>query len=163
MNHDGRSAEDPDGTDAATAEDRVEKLLKLGLRNRWYGVAASHQVTEEPVGVTRLGERPVLWRDGDGIVRAVEDRCPHRGIALSIGSVANGNLRCRYRGVEVDKDGVVLRVPAFPDCPMVGHKMIGSFPTFEHYLMVWAYFGDDEPWRANLARTISRSERSRPA
>ena len=161
------TGETGNGTDAgpATAGHRVDDLLKLGLRNRWYGIAGSHEVTDEPVGVTRLGERIVLWRDGEGTVRAVEDRCPHRGIALSIGGVAEGNLRCRYHGVEVDSDGVVLRVPAFPECPMVGRKMIASYPTFEHYQMVWAWFGDDahpEPAPLELPEELTSPDWSGP-
>ena len=163
--HGSDETDDPHDSGATRAERGVDDLLKLGLLNRWYGIAGSHEITDEPVGVTRLGERLVLWRDGEGVVRAVEDRCPHRGIALSIGSVAEGNLRCRYHGVEVDSDGVVLRVPAFPDCPMVGRKMIRSYPTFEHYQMVWAWFGDDahpDPAPLDLPEELTSPEWSGP-
>ena len=165
VSHDFWPAREADGIDNGRDENRIETLLKLGLRNRWYGIAGSHEITDQPVGVMRLGERLVLWRDEEGTVRAVEDRCPHRGIALSIGSVADGNLRCRYHGVEVDRDGVVLRVPAFPECPMVGRKMIGSYPTFEHYQMVWAWFGDDahpEPAPLELPEELTSPDWSGP-
>src|SRR5258708_32263213 len=65
--------------------DAAEALLDRGLRNLWYPVAPSWQVRGDPVGITRLDERIVLWRDGDGQVHALADRCPHRGARLSLG------------------------------------------------------------------------------
>ena len=70
---------------AAPAVDpqEVEQLLELGVRNRWYPIAPSWMVKDKPVGLTRLGERIVAWRDHDGEVRVLRDRCPHRGARLS--------------------------------------------------------------------------------
>ena len=46
----------------------VSNLLDLGLRNRWYPIAPSWMIKDKPVGLTRLGERIAVWRDGDGEV-----------------------------------------------------------------------------------------------
>jgi phenylpropionate dioxygenase-like ring-hydroxylating dioxygenase large terminal subunit len=123
-------------------DEALQQLTDSGLRNHWYVVAASYEVLDEPVGFTRLGEKLVLWRDEAGAVHAVEDRCPHRGIALSIGEVYNGNLKCAYHGIQVNGDGVVVEVPAFPECSYAGEKLVREYPVFEHYQMIWAYFGD---------------------
>ena len=37
------------------------------------------------VGVTRRGERLVLWRDEQSRLASLADQCPHRGAALSAG------------------------------------------------------------------------------
>ena len=37
-------------------EQTVEQYLELGLRNLWYPVLASWEVSSRPVGITRLGE-----------------------------------------------------------------------------------------------------------
>ena len=126
-----------------TVEARTEFLLATGLRNKWYVVAASEEVTTAPLGVKRLGELLVLWRDLDGVVHAVEDRCPHRGIAMSIGEVREGALMCGYHGVQVDEYGKVISVPALPGCSLEGKKLIKSYPTIEHFQAIWAYFGDE--------------------
>lgn len=63
----------------------LEEYLSLGLRNRWHPVLSSWEIESNPVGITRLGENLVLWRDEDGKVHALEDRCPHRGARLSLG------------------------------------------------------------------------------
>ena len=125
-------------------EERTEYLLRQGIRNQWYCIAASSQVSDKPLGIQRLGERLVLWRDKEGKVRALEDRCPHRGVALSVGEVQEGVLACAYHGVQVDGSGRVVRVPALADCPLEGRKLVRAYPVIEHYHAIWAYFGDEK-------------------
>lgn len=123
-------------------DDRVDDLLRLGLRNKWYCIAASAQVKDEPVALTRLGDRIVSWRDAAGDVHVVEDRCPHRGAPLSAGLVRDGRLTCRYHGIQIAGDGTVAHVPAIDDCPLVGRRLIKAYPVIEHYGGIFAYFGD---------------------
>jgi len=70
----------------------VQNYLDKGLRGLWYPVLASWEVQSAPVGITRLGEQIVVWRNKDGQVQALEDRCPHRGARLSMG------WACRWAG-----------------------------------------------------------------
>lgn len=70
----------------------------------WWAVARSEEVTNaKPINVD-LGEQPiVLWRDANGIARALEDRCPHRRAPLSLGCVlGNGMIQCGYHGWTYD-------------------------------------------------------------
>ena len=127
----------------AQLDNAVERLLSLGLRRRWYCIAPSAAIADEPVAMTRLGERLVVWRDGDGLVHVQEDMCPHRGAPLSFGHVIEGRLTCRYHGVQVVGDGTVARVPALPDCALVGERLIKTHPVIEHLQGIFAYFGDD--------------------
>ena len=55
--------------------------------NQLHAVALSEEVTSaKPIGVD-LGKQPLaLWRDRDGAVHALEDRCPHRRAPLSAAS-----------------------------------------------------------------------------
>lgn len=114
----------------------IEHYLRHGLRNLWYPVAASWEVGTTPLGLTRLGENIVLWRDGQGRVHALEDRCPHRGARLSKGWNLGDRLACWYHGVEVDAQGVVQDVPAVQACPLVGQACVhipcrnGMAPSF---------------------------------
>ncbi len=57
----------------------------------------------------------VLWRGQDGIVRAWENRCPHRGMRLSFGRVRGNRLSCLYHGWAFDGDGGCAAIPAHPD------------------------------------------------
>ncbi len=123
--------------------DKVTKLLTFGLRDRWYPVAPSYAIGTKPVGLTRLGERIVLWRDESGAVHALEDRCPHRGARLSLGWNLGDRVACWYHGVEVAADGKVARVPAAESCPLEGQSCVRAYPCQEHHGAVFAWFGRD--------------------
>lgn len=126
----------------AIQPDEVERLLELGLRSYWYPIAPSYQVKEAPVGLTRLGERLVLWRDKSGAVHVLQDRCPHRGARLSVGWNLGDRLACWYHGVEVTTDGTVARVPAAKNSPLEGQRCVISYPATEHNGAIFAWFGD---------------------
>ena len=116
---------------------------------------------QEPLAFTRLGQRLVGWRDAVGALHVVEDRCPHRGLALSLGRVIGSDLACRYHGVRVNGEGVVVAVPGLPDCKLVGQAVIKSFPVQEHFQGVWLYFGDEahpEPCPLHLPEELLSPE-----
>ncbi|GKY89392.1 aromatic ring-hydroxylating oxygenase subunit alpha [Sinisalibacter aestuarii] len=118
----------------------IEKRVNEGLRGQWYPVAKSVEIkTSRPYGTRLLGEKIVLWRDGSGKIRCLEDFCPHRGAPLSYGEVHGGNIACRYHGVVVNGDGVVEQVPAMPDCALEGRKALTSYEVTERNDAVFVY------------------------
>jgi phenylpropionate dioxygenase-like ring-hydroxylating dioxygenase large terminal subunit len=126
-------------------KDLIEDRVNQGLRGMWYPVAKSVQVkTGTPHGAMVLGEKLVLWRDGNGKLRCLEDFCPHRGAPLSLGDVREGNISCRYHGVIVDGDGVVVQVPAMPECALEGRKAIKAYEVREVADAVFVYMPSEE-------------------
>lgn len=121
----------------------VEAYLRRGLRDLWYPVVASWEVSSAPLGITRLSENIVLWRDHNGQVHALEDRCPHRGARLSMGWNLGDRVACWYHGVEVDGAGVVKDVPAVSACPLVGTRCLRSYPVQERHGAIFLYFATD--------------------
>lgn len=118
----------------------IENRVNSGLRGQWYPVAKSVEVEKaRPYGAVVLGEKVVLWRDRDGGLKCIEDFCPHRGAPLSYGEVHEGNVSCRYHGVVVDGDGVVVRVPAMPECALEGRKALKSYEVQEAADCVFVY------------------------
>lgn len=92
---------------------------------RWWqpvaGLDALATVGGPPLPVRVLGHDLVLWR-GAGGVAAFDDRCPHRGAALSLGRVVGGQLQCAYHGWRFDPTGRCVRIPSAPDfVPPDGH------------------------------------------
>ena len=114
----------------------------------WHPVAQTASVGDAPVAVQLLGERLVLWRDGEAAVQAWADRCPHRGAQLSMGCVRGGQLECPYHGWRFDGAGQVVRVPALPGfVPPTTHRAT-VYDAVERYGLVWvrlASGGDAEP------------------
>jgi phenylpropionate dioxygenase-like ring-hydroxylating dioxygenase large terminal subunit len=114
------------------------------IRNQWYVVLNSKQVKKNPIGVTRLGEKMVFWRDDNGKVACAVDRCPHRGAQLSIGKVSNGNLQCPFHGFEFDSSGKCVLIPAegrISQPPAAMH--LEQYPTYEAHDFIWIWWGDE--------------------
>jgi phenylpropionate dioxygenase-like ring-hydroxylating dioxygenase large terminal subunit len=95
------------------------------------------------MGITRLSENIVLWRDKGGKVHALEDRCPHRGARLSLGWNLGDRLACWYHGVQINTDGVVAEVPAVSNCSLEGSKTTRTYPAKEIKGAIFLYFGDE--------------------
>jgi phenylpropionate dioxygenase-like ring-hydroxylating dioxygenase large terminal subunit len=134
-----RSANSPGPTDQ-----QVQAYLRTGLRNRWWPILPSRFVESggKPLGLTRLGEPLVLWRDSVGTIHVQADRCPHRAVPLSRGINEGDRLRCNYHGVEVGPDGKVLKVPGQPGCPLEGKKAVKTYPSREIAGAIFVWFGD---------------------
>jgi len=129
---------------AAPTDQEVQAYLRTGLRNRWWPILPSRFVEAggTPLGLTRLGEPLVLWRDSAGAVHVQTDRCPHRAVPLSRGLNEGDRLRCRYHGVEVGPTGKVLKVPGQPGCPLEGKQAVNTYPSREIAGAIFVWFGD---------------------
>lgn len=116
------------------------------IPNQWYVVLNSDQVKNKPVGVTRLGEKLVFWRDIKGKVNCLRDRCIHRGVQLSLGKVIDGRLQCPFHGFEYDSSGRVVLIPANGRNTPVPKGFIGQgYPTHEAHGFIWIWWGDEPP------------------
>jgi nitrite reductase/ring-hydroxylating ferredoxin subunit len=117
--------------------------------NNWCAVALSNEVViGKPKGVFVDNESIVLFRDQDGVVRALENRCPHRRAPLSLGAVrAEGWLQCGYHGWSFE--GATGQCKAIPNL-RVDEKIPPTYGVFayraieQHGLI---YVAADEPAR----------------
>ena len=117
------------------------------IKNTWYVACTPDAVDEKPLGRTICGERIAFYRAAQGRVAAVEDFCPHRGAALSLGYVNNGNLVCGYHGLEMGCDGKVVQMPGQRVRGFPANK---SYPVEERYGFVWVWPGDPAAADASL-------------
>lgn len=87
---------------------------RFGLSDAWWPVAHSEDVRQHPAPF-RLGHQDLaVYRDLSETVRAVEDRCPHRRLPLSMGRLTeDGSLQCPYHGWSFD--GATGRCTAIPN------------------------------------------------
>lgn len=120
------------------------------IPNQWYVVLESKQVKKKPVGVLRLGEKMVFWRDDQGHVVCFRDQCVHRGVELSKGQVVRGHLQCPFHGFEYDPSGRVTAIPANSRQAQVPEVFrVSGYPTHEAHGFIWVWWGEDPP--ADLA------------
>ena len=147
----------------------IQAVLARGLKNLWYPICPSHFVAEQPVSLRRLGLKLAVWRDmrdsGQGKVYALEDHCPHRGAPLSQGANLGDRLACPYHGIEVRCDGTVTKVPASPECALVGERAARSFHVVEAHGAVWLYNSAsfvETPPPLNLPRRVDGYRQLQP-
>ena len=107
------------------------------LRRFWYPAMPTAMVDAGPQPFTLLGERLVLWRDGDGRYAAMEDRCCHRSAALSKGWVDGNSIVCPYHGWSYDGAGTCVRIPQRPDSAGLKGTAVKSFFCEVRYGHVW--------------------------
>lgn len=111
------------------------------VKNCWYVAAWSSEVSQEALFSRVLLNTPVLlWRDAQGQVRALEDRCCHRGAPLSRGRLENGNVRCLYHGLLFNPEGECIQVPAQDRIPP--NARVRAFPVVEKTNWIWIWMGD---------------------
>jgi phenylpropionate dioxygenase-like ring-hydroxylating dioxygenase large terminal subunit len=112
-----------------------------GFRGYWYPVTWSSHVTGKPLAATICGEKIALIRDR-GRVYALHDRCPHRGVPLSLGDQQfPGTLSCPYHGWTYRlSDGELCAVITDgPQSRICGKVTVQTYPVAERLGMVWVY------------------------
>jgi len=112
--------------------------------NLWYVVALASEVRDRPVGVVLWHQEIVLYRDSQGQVHALDDRCPHRFVKLSRGVVVGDDLECAYHGWCVGTEGQCTRVPYLEANQKLPTGKIRHYPVQELDGFIWVYPGDVE-------------------
>ncbi len=119
-----------------------------GMRNFWYPVAWSSQISRRPFGTTIVETPLVLQRDTSGVVHALHDRCLHRGVKLSLGTEEFPNhISCPYHGwtFRLSDGELAAVITDGPDSPMKGKVAVQTFPCEEAIGLVWVFIGAREP------------------
>lgn len=89
------------------------------LRNCWYAAAWADDLAPGASLARTIVNAPILlWRDAEGMVRALADRCAHRFGSLSLGNIQQNIVHCGYHGVSYDGD--TSRCVRNPHGPLIG-------------------------------------------
>ncbi|MCY4447268.1 MAG: Rieske 2Fe-2S domain-containing protein [Chloroflexi bacterium] len=132
-------------------QEQNERLTRVGLgtpmgdllRRYWYPVATDQQLGENPVKSVRLlGENLTLFRDRQGRLGLVQQRCAHRSVDLKHGIPTDEGLRCPYHGWMYDASGQCLEQPAEdPAHNFAARVQIAAYDVQELGGLIWAYIG----------------------
>jgi len=116
------------------------------IPKQWYVVMDSTQIGDKPVGVVRMGEKLVFWRDSSGKVNCLRDKCVHRGVQLSKGKVIGDHIQCPFHGLEYDSSGKVAVIPANSrNTAVPGRFQVLSYATYEEHSFIWIWWGENPP------------------
>ncbi|PPT05155.1 hypothetical protein CKA32_005221 [Geitlerinema sp. FC II] len=118
-------------------------MTNCSLFHDWHPVLESDELPPETVRSIRLlGRDIVLWRSRDR-VSAWGDRCPHRSVKLSGGTVKNGLLVCPYHGLQFDETGRCVEVPGCPDWTPPPQLAMSGYAIAVRYGLIWVSLQPD--------------------
>ncbi len=108
--------------------------------DHWYPLAWSRELKRGgTLAVSFAGEPIVLVRPKNGPVFALEDRCAHRQVPLSKGTVDGCAVRCCYHGWAYEASGKCIDVPYLRDRLPNGVK---AYPCREVEGLILVFPGD---------------------
>ncbi len=113
--------------------------------NYWYAVEEVHRVKPGTVVEVVFWKRSIaLFRGSDGAFHAIENRCAHRQLKLSMGEVQGCRLVCAYHGWQYDEDGRCVAIPH--DCYGRGLPKLPlrTYPVKVRYGLIWLFPGNPE-------------------
>ncbi|WP_279328446.1 aromatic ring-hydroxylating dioxygenase subunit alpha [Streptomyces sp. OS603R] len=111
----------------------------------WYPVAVSRRLRPGRVlGTAFAGERIALYRGRSGAVHALEDRCAHRQVPLSMGVVEGETLLCCYHAWAYRGDGRISRIPYLSKGDGRPPRGVRAYPVREAYGLVFVFPGDPD-------------------
>lgn len=140
-------------------------LRRIGAHpDYWYPLAWSWELKRGKTLACRFaGEPVVLYRGDSGQVHALEDRCAHRQVPLSLGIVEGEAIKCGYHGWTYDCGGRCVNIP------YLGREKlpngVTSYPARELDGMIFIFPGDptlaDERMPASLGSFANSGYKTR--
>jgi phenylpropionate dioxygenase-like ring-hydroxylating dioxygenase large terminal subunit len=109
------------------------------IQNHWYVAGWSTELVSTPRARTFLNEPVVLYRTQAGRAVAMEDRCCHRNLPLSMGSVQGEHIVCGYHGLAYDCSGQCIHVPGQDQIPP--QARVRTYPLVERDGVLWIWMG----------------------
>lgn len=124
------------------------------IPNQWYVILNSNEVKKNKIiGITRMGEKMIAWRNSSGNVSVMSDKCPHRGVSLSLSTIKNECIVCPFHGFEYDITGVCKVVPANGSGVKPPNALhVKTYPTREENGFIYIWWGEERdsyppvPW-----------------
>ena len=126
------------------ARNRRQKVRAAGMNpDYWYAVEYDRAIKPGQVMEVIFWKISIaLYRGQDGQLVALENRCAHRQLSLSLGQVNGNRLVCCYHGWAYNQEGLVVDIPHdLFDKPMPACK-IRSYPVKVRYGLIWIFPGE---------------------
>lgn len=131
--------------DTQSAEENIRLVGPNG--NYWYAVELGQNLKNEQVKEVTFWKTSIaIFRGQDGKIRAIENRCAHRHLRLSLSEVHGNELVCMYHGWSYEGSGrctgmstdVTGKIKNTPDIK------IQSYPVQERFGFIWIFPGNPD-------------------
>src|SRR5690349_13013041 len=136
------------------------------FRRYWILAGISREAPEPdapPVRIRLLGEDLIAFRDTNGEVGLIAEKCAHRRASLFYGRNEEGGLRCVYHGWKYDVAGNIVETPVEPPNSMIKHHVKQpAYPCREVNGLIYAFMGPKDrmplfprlPWTTMPAEQV---------
>ena len=131
---------------------RIEGDAPMGrmLRQRhWVPALRAGRLVRDgaPIHVRLFGHDYVAFRASDDRVGFFDEKCPHRGVSLTLARNEDCSLRCIFHGMKFHVSGKALEAPTQSGHPEAFVKSIRlkHYPAREAGGLVWVWLGEDGP------------------
>jgi vanillate O-demethylase monooxygenase subunit len=114
------------------------KTVLAPVRDAWYVLAYSGEVTTTPLERWFLDEPVVLYRTMAGRVVALDATCPHRGHSLGRGRVLDDCIECPYHGLRFGGDGACVHIPSQAEAPPRMRTRTYAVHEIAGWVWLWA-------------------------
>jgi phenylpropionate dioxygenase-like ring-hydroxylating dioxygenase large terminal subunit len=114
--------------------------LPPNVFHHWHPILGAKQLGLQPVAVRLHGVDIVLFRSASGAIGALEDRCPHRRMKLSLGQIIGDRLQCRYHGWTYDCQGAGQS----PGTPRL-YATARRYDSVERHGVIWIKSAESHP------------------
>ena len=145
-----------------TSQTVQNSVREVGINpNYWYAVGWASQLKPGDVMPVVIWQQAIaIYRDTNGQLHALEDACPHKGVALHKGKVQGCNLACAYHGWEFNGEGNCVSIPYLSQEQKLPRAQARSYPVQEKYNLIWIFPGD--PTEAATSVPLEISEFDQP-
>lgn len=112
--------------------------------NYWYPAGWANQLKPGQIQSVKVWKQAIaIYRDDHGVLHALENACPHRGVELHRGKVRGEHIACPYHGWEFDGNtGECVRIPYLPESQKLPCAQARRYPIQEKYGLIWVFPGD---------------------
>jgi hypothetical protein len=126
------------------AKNRRQKARAAGMNpDYWYAVEWDANVKKGEVKEVVFWKNSIaLFRGEDGKLSAIDNRCAHRQLKLSIGHVNGCNLVCPYHGWQYDASGRCVHIPHETFGVKDPEFKVRSYPVMVKYGLIFIFPGD---------------------
>jgi phenylpropionate dioxygenase-like ring-hydroxylating dioxygenase large terminal subunit len=108
------------------------------IYDHWYVAGLRGDFSRSLVAKTILNRSIVFFRQEDGNLRALQNRCAHRSFPLSESKLVGDTIRCGYHGIRYAATGRIIDVPCQTSIPT---RTLKRYSVLETGPFVWIWMG----------------------